>query len=295
MPSIVITEKPDQARDVAAAVRSSYGQILPASGHIIRTKLPGEQDPAWKSWTYDLLMPSNGAYDFVPDDSSSFKKKSLDAILRALKSADTVYIATDCDREGQLIGQEILVYAGFKGKVFRVMFTATDQVTIQKAFQAAKPNSHWQSLYDAGFARLQGDQIYNLTLTRVATKALGDPTAKKAIGIGRVKTPTLGIVCARELEIANFKPEDYFDVTALIESRDVAGKPAKVLLSTSRPDDRRIATKVEADLIEQAARKFVGPLNVETKRQNVKPPRPYDLPSLQIAAGELKISPTRTA
>ncbi|MFX5761029.1 DNA topoisomerase, partial [Acinetobacter baumannii] len=80
-------------------------------------------------------------------------------------------------------------------------------------------------LYDAGFARLQGDQIYNLTLTRVATKALGDPSAKKAIGIGRVKTPTLGIVCARELEIANFTPQDYFDVTALVEAKDAAGKP----------------------------------------------------------------------
>ncbi|WP_164159388.1 DNA topoisomerase, partial [Stenotrophomonas maltophilia] len=74
----------------------------------------------------------------------------------------------------------------------------------------------------------------------VATKALGDPSAKKAIGIGRVKTPTLGIVCARELEIANFKPQDYFDVTALVEAKDAAGKPAKVLLSTARPEDNRI-------------------------------------------------------
>ncbi|MBY0362969.1 MAG: DNA topoisomerase III, partial [Phreatobacter sp.] len=214
MTSIVITEKPSQARNVAAAVKNAYGPIFPASGHIIRIKLPGEQNPAWKSWTYDLLMPPGGTYDFVPDDTSSYKKKVLGDILAALSKAKTVYIATDCDREGQLIGEEILTYAGFKGQIMRVMFTAEDPVTLQKAFQQAKPNSHYRNLYGAGFARLQGDQIYNLTLTRVATKALGDPKVKKAIGIGRVKTPTLGIVCARELEIANFKAEDYFEIIA---------------------------------------------------------------------------------
>ncbi|MFX5530439.1 toprim domain-containing protein, partial [Acinetobacter baumannii] len=76
-----------------------------------------------------------------------YKRKVLGEILKALKSADTVYIATDSDREGQLIGQEILSYAGFRGTVFRVMFTAEDPITLQKAFQSAKPNSHYQSLY----------------------------------------------------------------------------------------------------------------------------------------------------
>ncbi|MFX7764267.1 hypothetical protein ABTK05_21640, partial [Acinetobacter baumannii] len=62
MKSIVITEKPSQARNVQAAVRNSYGTIYPASGHVIRTKLPAEQNPNWKSWTYDLLLPATGYY-----------------------------------------------------------------------------------------------------------------------------------------------------------------------------------------------------------------------------------------
>lgn len=295
MKSIVITEKPSQARNVQAAVKSAYGQIFPASGHVIRIKQPGEQNPNWLKWTYDLLMPPGGVYDFVPDDASGYKKKVLNDILSALKTADTVYIATDCDREGQLIGEEILAYAKFRGKIMRVMFTAEDPVTLQKAFQQAKPNSAYANLYGAGFARLQGDQIYNLTLTRVATKALGDPSVRKAIGIGRVKTPTLGIVCAREMEIANFKPEDFFDILATMRTRDKNAAAVDVVLQTSRPNEKRITSEADAKAIEAAAQAFVGPLEVETNRQNVKPPRPFDLPSLQVAAGEFKISPKKTA
>jgi len=63
-------------------------------------------------------------------------------------------------------------------------------------------------------ARQQADQIFNLSLTRTATKTLLAPGARGVIGIGRVKTPTLGIVCLRELEIRNFRPEDYFEIAA---------------------------------------------------------------------------------
>src|ERR1700747_1558840 len=101
----------------------------------------------------------------------------------------------------------------------RVMFTAQDSQTIRDAFVGAKPNAEYASLYAAAVARRQADQIYNLSLTRTATVILGRG-ARGVIGIGRVKTPTLAIVCKRELEIRNFVPLSYFEVVA---TANVAG------------------------------------------------------------------------
>ena len=68
------------------------------------------------------------------------------------------------------------------------------------------------ALYAAAVARRQADQIYNLSLTRTATVILGQGS-RRVIGVGRVKTPTLAIVCKRELEIRNFVPIAYFELS----------------------------------------------------------------------------------
>src|SRR5271154_2816066 len=106
----------------------------------------------------------------------------------------------------------------------RVLFTAQDSQTIRDAFVRAKPNTEYASLYAAAVARRQADQIYNLSLTRTATVILGRG-ARGVIGVGRVKTPTLAIVCKRELEIRNFVPVDYFEVIA---TANVAGGQFRV-------------------------------------------------------------------
>jgi DNA topoisomerase IA len=85
----------------------------------------------------------------------------------------------------------------------------------------ARPNGEFAPLYAAGVARRQADQIHNLSLTRTATVTLGGGQ-RSVIGIGRVKTPTLAIVCRRELEIRSFVPEPYHEVVA---RRRSAGRP----------------------------------------------------------------------
>src|SRR5512143_1309500 len=207
----VITEKTSQAKDVRTAVGSRYGNILPAEGHLIDLQEPEEADPAWKRWTPILLRPE-GLYGTRPAVGGN-KAAKLAAIREALQTAKRVWLATDCDREGQLIGQEILEHYNYRGQVMRVLFTAQDSQTIRDAFDRAKPNSEYARLYAAAVARRQADQIYNLSLTRTATVILGQG-ARGVIGVGRVKTPTLAIVCKRELEIRNFVPITYFEVVA---------------------------------------------------------------------------------
>ena len=208
---LVITEKTSQAKDVRAAVGDRYGSVLPAEGHLFDLQEPEDVVPAWKRWTAVLLRP-DALYDTCPATGGN-KAAKLKAIRDVLRTARRVWLATDCDREGQLIGQEILEHLRFRGEVMRVMFTAQDPQTIRDAFARAKPNREYAPLYAAAVARRQADQIYNLSLTRTATVTLASGQ-RSVIGIGRVKTPTLAIVCRRELEIRSFVPEPYHEVVA---------------------------------------------------------------------------------
>ncbi len=268
---IVITEKSSQARDVRAAIGSRYGDILPAEGHLFDLVEPEDVVPEWKRWSPVLLRP-NGLYGTCPAEGGN-KAAKLKAIREALRTAKRVWLATDCDREGQLIGQEILEHYEYRGEVMRVLFTAQDSQTIRDAFGRAKPNAEYASLYAAAVARRQADQIYNLSLTRTATVILGRGT-RGVIGVGRVKTPTLAIICKRELEIRDFVPVAYFEIvaTAKVEGGEFQMRHAL---------QERIVKREIAEIVVKAADGFEGPLGVRVEDKKQSPPKLHDLPSLQ--------------
>ena len=272
---IVITEKSSQAKDVRAAIGCRYGDILPAEGHLFDLLEPEDVVPAWKRWSPILLRP-DGLYGTRPAEGGN-KAAKLKAIRAALRTAKRVWLATDCDREGQLIGQEILEHYAYQGQVMRVLFTAQDPQTIREAFGRAKPNAEYSRVYAAAVARRQADQIYNLSLTRTATVSLGKG-APGVIGIGRVKTPTLAIVCRRELEIRDFVPIAYFEVVA---TATVAG--GQFLMR--RAPQERIVQRAKAQDVVNAAEGFEGPIAVRVEDKRQGPPKLHDLPSLQKLCG----------
>lgn len=268
---IVITEKTSQAKDVRAAIGSRYGMVLPAEGHLFDLLEPEDVVPEWKRWSSVLLRPEE-LYGTRPAKGGN-KAAKLKAIREALRTAKQVWLATDCDREGQLIGQEILEHYKYRGQVMRVLFTAQDAQTIRQSFERAKPNSEYARLYAAAVARRQADQIYNLSLTRTATVTLGKG-ARGVIGVGRVKTPTLAIVCKRELEIRNFDPVTYFEIvaTAMVEGGEFKMRHA--------PRERILKREV-AEAVVVVARDLEGPLGVRVEDKRQGPPKLHDLPSLQ--------------
>ena len=268
---IVITEKTSQAKDVRAAIGSRYGEILPAEGHLLDLVEPEDVVPEWKRWSPVLLRPE-GLYGTRPAEGGN-KGAKLRAICEALRTAKRVWLATDCDREGQLIGQEILEHYEYRGQVMRVLFTAQDSQTIRNAFGRAKPNAEYARLYAAAVARRQADQIYNLSLTRTATVILGQGS-RRVIGVGRVKTPTLAIVCKRELEIRNFVPIAYFEVIA-------AAKVAGGQFQMRHAPQEQILKREVAETVVNAAQGFEGALSVRVEDKRQGPPKLHDLPSLQ--------------
>ena len=279
MATLIITEKTSQARDLRAALGDRFGEILPAEGHLLRLAEPHEVKPQWKSWSCELLKP-DGLYPTEPATEGN-KGPKFRAIAAALKRCDDVILATDCDREGQLIGQEILEHLKYKGNVRRALFTAQDSKSLRQAFDKLKPNREMRPLYEAAVARQQADQIFNLSLTRTATKMLLARGVKGVIGIGRVKTPTLAIVCLREIEIRDFKVEHYFEIVAIAT---VEG--GTFLMRHAPPVKARIRDKAAAETIAKAAARHTGPLAVTVENRRQAPPKLYDLPSLQKTCGQ---------
>ena len=279
MKTLIITEKYSQAKDLRAAIGNRCGQILPAEGHLLRLAEPDEVNADWKRWSCTLLKP-DGLYPTRPATGGN-KAAKLKAIKAALKDCDQVILATDCDREGQLIGQEILDHFSFRGPVQRALFTAQDPKTLRQAFEQLKPNAELRPLYDAAVARQQADQIFNLSLTRTATKTLLGPGVRGVLGIGRVKTPTLGIVCLRELEIRNFRPEDYFEVVA---TATVAAGTFSIRHAPAAK--HRVTSRDRAEAIARAAAGYKGLLAVSVKHRRQSPPRLFDLPALQKTCGQ---------
>ena len=304
--SVVICEKASQAKDLKTALGTRYGPILPARGHILTLKEPDDVREDWKEWSAELLWPGQ----FYPKKPVGDTKALLDAIKREIAGADQVIIATDCDREGQLIGDEILDFLDYRGRVLRAMFTAQDPKSLKKAFDNLEPNSNYRGRYMAGQAREQADQVTNLSLTRTATVSLKAPGGKGAIGIGRVKTPVLGIVCKRELEILDFKPRDMFEIDA--ETRVANGtfkltcsKLPPSLVKENEPEEEeveedelaegeealaaadplrgRIMDRRIADGLVEAATGFQDKISARFEKKRQSPPKLFDLSAMQAA------------
>jgi len=281
--SVVICEKPSQAENIRAAIGDNHGEVLPAQGHLFTLADPEDYKPEWKQWQgFHLLHPEQ--FRKVPTKGEDAERtrqqaRKRDAIAKALKGASRVIIATDCDREGQVIGTEIIEALGFRGEVMRAMFTSEDEASLREAFAALKPNDHYRPLYEAGLARERADQVYNLSLTRAATTALVPQGVRSILGIGRVRTPTLAIVCIREIAIQQFKPSTSYGVIATVE----AG--AHQIALTCRPSEPAIMDRAEGEAAVAAAIGTRGQLAVATTRKKKAGPKPPDLSTLQEIAG----------
>lgn len=288
MKSIVLCEKPSQARNVQAAVGNRFGRVIGLQGHMLRLADPEKVNPAWQDWSCELLRPENGFYPFE-EDISRGKDRIWREIRPAMRDAQRVIIATDCDREGQAIGENLTRYLKFRGEVFRVMFNAEDEASLREAFANMRPNTEHLRLYQAAVARAQVDQIANLSATRAATVVLKPAGMRGAMGMGRVKTPTMAIVCKRQIEIDKFKARPYWDLWI-----DVEHGGDKVHLTHRPSEEYRLFAQSEAEAIVAAVRNWSGPVSVSRAEKRQAPPKLNDLPTLQIHAARWGWTAKRT-
>lgn len=177
----ILTEKSSVAKDIAEALggfkncggyfRRGNDCIAYAQGHLLELFLPEEYNPAWKTWNRESLPIIPPEMKYHPNIDG---KKQLKIIKECFEKfgQDDFILATDPEREGELIGHLILEYCGFKeynsSKRFWVAEALTPEV-VKKGLKEAKPLSEYSSYKDAGLARQHADWIVGLNITRLLT------------------------------------------------------------------------------------------------------------------------------
>lgn len=286
MTTIIIAEKPSQARGYeAAGIGRRYGAIYAARGHLFTLMDPEEINPdEWAGpWKAGLLRRGREIYPQKLGDDPDYRKR-YKAILEGAKKATRIIVATDPDREGQGIGGDILTQLRAdlgaerfdRIEVLRVLPLGEDKASIEEAFAKAQPNQNFRLLYQAYLARTNADKIYGFSMTRSASSLLA---REGTISIGRVQTPTMAMICRREIAIRDFVPEDYFQPWL-----DVTGAAGKVRLTHRPKDDDRLFEQGEAERIMESARGYRGPISVVEARKKQGPPSLFSKNRLQVAA-----------
>jgi DNA topoisomerase-3 len=260
-------------------------------GHVISLCDPEEYDERYKKWSNETLLyvPQTWKYK-ISKGKEIFVKNVRDL----LKTADSVVNVGDPDREGQLLVDEVLEYCGWKGETLRMWLNDNHPDTIKKALKELEDNEKYKGLYNAGRARAYSDWLVGLALTRLATlqfRSYGY-NITGAVSVGRVQTPTLGLVVRRNEEINNFVSKDYWIFATELtfpDGRVILGKWQKekdkdydFLDENNRIIDQNELKKLEA-LIENK-QGIVVSVKKELKKKN--PPLPFNLPQIQIAANK---------
>lgn len=287
-PTVYLCEKPDQARKIAAGlgapapkggyIETGGGALVTwGFGHLLSPKMPEDYDESLKAWNWDTLPIVPERFEFKPREGGA--RKQLRIIADLFKRAGEIVVATDPDREGELIAYEILTQMRWKGPVKRLWLSDLTPSAIKKALGELKEGDETKPLYFAALARTCADWLVGLNMTRAATLKLRSGGGKP-ISIGRVQTPTLALIVRLERKILNFKPEDYYELTA--EMRSAEGHAFK--LRHAPAPEKRIMDKAIAEKMASQATGATGPLSVTTEEKRQGPPPLFDLNLLQQEA-----------
>lgn len=288
---LVIAEKPSVARDLArvlGAHRKGDGCLEGPShvvtwciGHLVELDEPASYDPAWKRWTLDSLpmIPSRFQLRAVP--SGRAQLKVVRNLLRD-KRFEGVVNACDAGREGELIFRWVYELAGARLPVKRLWISSLTDAAIRAGFAALQPGSRYDALADAARSRAEADWLVGMNATRAYTlrqRAVGDAL----LSVGRVQTPTLALLVAREKAIRAFVPRDYWEV--LGQFRDGDAEPFKARWNSQGRTALDALALAEA-VRDRAAQWSQGAVveSVATRRQKVPAPLLFDLTSLQRTA-----------
>ncbi len=157
-----------------------------------------------KKWRFEDLPIFPEQWKLEAKDDA---KAQIKVIQELLKKADLVVNAGDPDREGQLLVDEVLEELGWKGPTQRIWLAALDEQSVKKALSSIRDNREYQNLCSAARARSRADWLVGMNLSRAFTL---QNRGGGVLSIGRVQTPTLALIVARDEKIENFRPKDYF-------------------------------------------------------------------------------------
>ena len=275
MKYLVIAEKPSVSKSIAkviGAYRQEDGYLEGGDcvvswclGHLAEYAAPEHYDERYENWRFEDLPILPTEWKLLVHNT---KKPQFNVLRKLLRSKKFDYVVNACDagREGEAIFRRVYALAGSNLPIKRLWISSMEDAAIQQGFENLKDGAAYDNLFAASECRAKADWLIGMNGTRAFTKKYGRKQT-----IGRVQTPTLAMLAERQAKIQNFVKEPYYKV-------ELSG--AGVVAVSEQMVQEQDADIVQATCDGQCA--VVG--SIERKRVEKKPPKLYDLTTLQREA-----------
>lgn len=296
MKKVIIAEKPSVARNIADAFnikkrKDGYFEgeeylITWAFGHLLQLFDAKDYDENMKGWRMEKFpfIPEVFRYKIKQDSlNRNIIDKGAGKQIKIIKGpidredVDGIISATDFDREGQVIADEIFLYFSEKKPVYRLLLNEWTPDEVKKGMEKLKPNEEMQSLQDAGIGRQWADWIIGINLTSVTTikYKLNDG---QILNIGRVLLPTLKIIYDRDKEIENFKSSAYYKLNGTFKtSKNEEFEGTYYENNSEKFEDKKVLDEIK----EKIKDKNAEIIEKQTERKKEYPPFLFNLSNLQ--------------
>ncbi len=285
MRKLVIAEKPSVARDIAKVLncgKKGEGYLYNdeyivswAIGHLVTLCDPEEYDEKYKKWRMETLPIIPDEIKIKPIKNTVSQYKILEKMLKS-KDIESLICATDSGREGELIFRYIYKLSGCNKPFRRLWISSMTAQAIKDGFDNLKDGREYDALYNSAKCRSEADWLVGINATRAYTLKYN-----ALLSIGRVQTPTLAIITARQKEIDSFVPSEYWEVQADF------GEYKGLWFELKKTDGKNVEeTKISskeraADIVSKVKGKTAFVKSIEREEKKTPPPLLYDLTELQ--------------
>ncbi len=245
MKALVMAEKPSVGRDIARVLKCTKNinggiegtnyVVTWGLGHLVTLADPEDYDKRYKEWKMEDLpmLPETFRLEVIRQTAKQYQ--AVKALLHR-KDIDQVIIATDAGREGELVARLILKKAECKKPLKRLWISSVTDKAIREGFAHLKDGKEYEPLYDAAMCRAEADWLVGINATRALTCKYN-----AQLSCGRVQTPTLAMIAAREKEIRDFVPKKYYGLSArwkMGADKDSRNKNAAGILTLTWQDEK---------------------------------------------------------
>ena len=287
---LIIAEKSEVAKAIKSAIdhykyhpENEY-RVAAASGHLMELKAPEDYDEKYKKWTLEDLPVAFPNWEEVPkkdnDKTHGMYAKKFQLIEEGLKWCDQIIHAGDPDDEGQLIVDELLSYYKNRKPVYRLDVNDSTEQYIIKMMDKLTDNKKHVLFGKSAYARTVADALFGFNYSRYFTLAC---RSNKALSVGRVQTPTLGLVVNRDRLIEGHVQQSYYTLNATATTDKGVSFPVTFEFRKDHPalQDGKVLDKSElAKIIPMLNGKKVK-CKIEKKQVTDYPPLPFNLVELQ--------------
>ena len=276
--SLVLAEKPSVAKDIAKTLgcrQNGDGCIIGdkyivtwALGHLVTLADPEAYSKEYETWSLETLpmLPAKMQLTIIKESAKQYRV--VENLLKRPEVSDIV-IATDAGREGELLARWILQKAGCRKPAKRLWVSSQTDKALREGFRNLRPSAEYNDLYLSAQARAEADWLVGLNVTRALTCK-----HNARLSAGRVQTPTLAMIVAREQEIKSFVPTEYYTIRAKFDGFAATWAGGN--------KQTRLFDKAAAEaIVQKVSGKQAIAAEVHKQYKHQAPPAAYDLTELQ--------------